>query len=360
MAVAEPLRYPADRVCIVLLTGLGDVVNGLPLVNLLKEHDPSRHITWVVEPMPSGVLRHHPAVDEVIVYHKRRGAAGVRDLWRTMRRHRFDLALNLNIYFKSIWPTLFSRASHRLGFGPDRARDGVWMAANHHIAAGPRVHSVDLFLEFAEHLGIRRREVRYGLRLTDEERREQERFFAPLRDRPVVALVPASSTPKRDWLPERYARVAAALQRDFGLHVVLVGGPGEREASIAAEIARTPGASPVWALGDGVRRLLWLIGGSDLVISPDTGPLHIARALEVPVIGLFGHTNPWRTGPYRCYQDLWVDRYTEPGADPDPAAVTPKHGRMQQITADDVLERVQRAVTRYIGGGGAPPAEPAS
>jgi heptosyltransferase I len=356
--VAEPLRYPADRVCIVLLTGLGDVINGLPLVNLLKAHDPSRRITWVVEPMPSGVLRHHPAIDEVIVYHKRRGAAGVRDLWRTMRRHRFDLTLNLNIYFKSVWPTLFSRAPNRLGFGPDRARDGVWLAANHHIAPGPRVHTVDLFLEFAEHLGIQQREVRYDLRLTEEECREQREFFAPLRDRPVVAMVPASANARKDWLPERYAEVATALERDFGFHVVLVGGPGERETAIATEIVERSGASPVWGLGDGVRRLLWLIGGSDLVISPDTGPLHIARALDVPVIGLYGHTNPWRAGPYRRYQDLWVDRYTDPGAAPDPTVFGPRHGRMQQITVDDVLERAQRAVTRYIGGGGAPSAGP--
>jgi heptosyltransferase I len=97
---------------------------------------------------------------------------------------------------------------------------------------------------------------------------------------------------------------------------------------------------PVWALGDSIRRLTWLIDGCRLVIAPDTGPVHIARALEVPVIGLYGHTNPWRVGPYRKYEDLWIDRYNEPGDAPDPSLFDPKHGRMELIEVSDVLEKV--------------------
>jgi heptosyltransferase I len=84
------------------------------------------------------------------------------------------------------------------------------------------------------------------------------------------------------------------------------------------------------------------------VVAPDTGPLHIAHALEVPVVGLFAHTNPWRVGPYRRYRDLVVDRYTEPGAEPDPSAYHPKDHRMDAITVGDVLERVELARRRYL------------
>ncbi|MBX6364681.1 MAG: ADP-heptose--LPS heptosyltransferase I, partial [Gemmatimonadetes bacterium] len=79
-------RGAGERICIVLLTGLGDVVHGLPLVNALRRQDPTRHITWIAEPMPAQLLVGHPAVDDVVVYEKRRGAAGVRDLWRALRR----------------------------------------------------------------------------------------------------------------------------------------------------------------------------------------------------------------------------------------------------------------------------------
>ena len=90
----------------------------------------------------------------------------------------------------------------------------------------------------------------------------------------------------------------------------------------------------------GIARLIWLIGSSRLLIAPDTGPVHIARALEVPVVGLFGHTNPWRVGPYRKYAHLWIDRYTEPGEAPDPGNATPRLGRMEQISTDDVMQKV--------------------
>lgn len=338
------LRYPARDVCIVLLTGLGDVIHGLPIVNALKDDDPSRRITWVVEPMPSAALRHHPSIDHVVVYQKKRGVRGLMDLRRDLAGRRFDLTINLNVYVKSAWPTLLSRAPHRLGFGRDRAAEGTWLAANHHLGPTPREHTQDLFFKFLDHLRVPRpAEPEWRITLSQDEARAQAAFFAPLRDRPVVALVPASANAKKDWFPDRYARVVDALERDFGYRTVLIGGPGEREQAIAREIVERAEAEPVWALGDSVRRLMWLAGGADLVIGPDTGPLHIARACGVPVIGLFGHTNPWRVGPYRAWQELWIDRYTDPGTPPDPSDFRPRMGRMEQITPEDVLERVARA-----------------
>ncbi len=340
-----------DRVCIVLLTGLGDVVHGLPIVNALKDEDPDRHVTWVVEPMPSGLLLPHPAVDEVVVYEKSRGTRGILELRRKLAGKRFDLTINLNYYFKSVWPTLLSRAPHRLGFDWGRSRDGVWFAANHHVPARPRRHTQDIFLEFLEYLGVPAVEPEWRIPITREERRAQGEFFAGLADRPVVAIVPASANPKKDWLANRYAAVIDVLEHDLGFGTVLVGGPGERENRLAREIASLTSGRPVWGLGDGIRRLVWMLEGSDLVIAPDTGPVHIARALGVPVVGLYGHTNPWRVGPYRAFQDLWVDRYTDPGEEPDPSRFDPKDGRMEQITVNDVLDRVERARRDHLRAG---------
>jgi heptosyltransferase I len=345
--MSEP-RWPAKRVCIVLLTGLGDVVHGLPLVNALKDDDPERRITWVVEPMPAPLLKPHPSIDEVVVYRKKDGWRGVRELARALGGKRFDLTINLNVYTKSVWPTLLSRAPHRMGFDRGRSFEGVWLASNHRIPPRPRAHTQEMFLEFLDHLRIPRPDpLEWRIPLTDQEKRAQAEFFGALDGRPVAAVVPASAQARKDWLPERYAAVVDALERDFGFRAVLLGGPGEREQRLAREISGLASTEPVWALGDGIRRLLWLIGGSSLMIAPDTGPLHIARAFDVPVIGLYGHTNPWRVGPFRKYEDLWVDRYTDEGHDPDPSDRTPKRGRMETITVDDVLERVQRAVDRY-------------
>lgn len=342
------LRWPAQNICIVLLTGLGDVVHGLPLVNALKDDDPTRRITWIVEPMPAPLLTPHPAVDEVIVYEKKRGLRGVVDLRRKLAGRKFDLTLNLNVYFKSVWPTVLSGAPHRLGFDRGRSFEGVWLFSNHHLQRRPRAHTQDMILEFLEVLGLPvPAELTWRIPITDVERAAQAEFFGGLDGRPVAAIVPATANPKKDWSADRWAQVADALDRDLGFQVILVGGPGAREQAIAREITERAATKPVWALGDGIRRLAWLLDGSSLVLGPDTGPVHIARAMEKPVIGLYGHTNPWRVGPWRKYQDLWIDTYTDPGAQPDPSGWNPKLDRMERITPDNVLARVQHAVDHY-------------
>ena len=331
-----------SHICIVLLTGLGDVVHGLPVVNALKRVWPDTRITWVVEPMPSGILRPHRAIDNVIVFHKKKGLAGVRELRAHMRRHRFDLTLNFNIYTKSVWPTLLSRAPVRWTFGSDRAREGVWLAGNHRLPPQPRRHTQDMFFEFLDALRIDHDVVEWNLEMTPEERAHQREFVASLEGRRAVAIVPASANAKKDWPADRYVAVVDAIERDFGARAVLVGGPGEREVSAARHIEQHAARAPLWQMGDGVRRLIWLLDACSAVVAPDTGPLHIARALETPVIGLYGHTNPWRVGPYRAYEDLWLDAYTD--GTPDPSNAEPKLDRMERITSQMVIEKLDRAL----------------
>ncbi|HUG39826.1 MAG TPA: glycosyltransferase family 9 protein [Longimicrobiales bacterium] len=340
-------------VCVVLLSGLGDVVHGLPVVNALKRDDPTRRITWVVEPLSAPLLRHHPAVDEVVVFEKRKGPRGVLQLARSMAGRRWDLTLNFNIYFKSVFPTVLSRAPVRVGLDRGRSADGVWLFANVRTPPRPRAHTQDMFLELLDVVGVEPRPVTWRLTPTAEERAEQHAFFERFQ-RPVVAIVPASANPRKDWIPERYAVVIDALHGDFGMDSVIVGGPSERERQLTDRILDAASSRPTVALGEGVRRLLWLLGGSSLVIAPDTGPVHVARAMDVPVIGLYGHTNPWRVGPWRRYEDLWVDAYTEPGDPPDPSDAAPKLGRMTRITPESVLVRVDRAVAGYGVGRAGP------
>src|SRR5215216_1829429 len=186
---------PPMRICIVLLTGLGDVVHGLPIVNAIKRAWPHAHITWVVEPMPSGILRPHPSVDDVIVFHKKGGWRGVMRLRKELKSRHFDVALNFNIYFKSIFAMLFSGAPRRIGFDRARARDGVWLFANQHLHRGPRKHTQDLFLEFLDVLGIPAEPLQWLIPLTETEQLEQEAFFDNLKDKPIVGVVSASANP---------------------------------------------------------------------------------------------------------------------------------------------------------------------
>lgn len=344
------MTWPAERphFCIVLLTGLGDVVHGLPLVNAIRDRYPDAEITWIVEPMPSGILRNHPSIDNVVVYRRAEGVRGILDLRRQLKAlRRPDVTLNLNVYFKSIWPAMLSRAPRRIGFDKARSFEGVWLISNDKLGSRPRAHTADMFLEFAEHLSIPVPNPEWRIRCTDEELVEARDFFRQFAGYPVATIVPASATVKKDWLGERWARVATRLSTDYGFRVVLAGGPGARERAIARSIEERATAPVISALGDSVRRLAATIRGSSLVLAPDTGPVHIARAFDVPVVGLYGHTNPWRVGPWRAFEDLWVDRYTDPGTAPNASNRIPKWDRMPMITVDDVMSKVELAVRKY-------------
>jgi heptosyltransferase I len=283
----------------------------------------------------------------VVVFRKSDGVRAVNALRRDLAGRRFDLAINLNIYFKSIFPTVLSRAPHRLGFDRGRARDAVWLAANHHLLSGPRKHTQDLFLEFADMLGLAAEPLEWRLEPTAEEMDEQARFFDALGGEPAVGIVPASANAKKDWPAERYPALVDALHAELGLRTVLIGGPGARETEVARHIMDHAHAKPIDGMGDGVRRLIWLTGGCRLLIAPDTGPVHIAPAHGVPVVGLYAHTNPWRVAPSRAYEDLWVDRYNEPGASADASVADPRHERMELITVRDIVERAAVALERY-------------
>lgn len=342
------------RVGIVCLTGIGDVVHALPLARDLKRDDPSREVVWVGEPAPAEVVRNHPDVDRVVVFRKGAGWRGVRELRAAFRDDRCDLTLNLMRYLKGAIAATATRAPVRLGLPPSKTRDGARWFNTQALAEGPWQHTQDLFLRFREPLGLPSdAPVTWGIRFTDEEIAERDRYFTPLRaasQGPVVGLVLGTANASKDWPAEHYAPLAQALVSDFGATVVLVGGPSDRERH-AAEGIRAAGVSVEDRLGDSVRAMMWHVDGVDLLVSPDTGPLHLAHALETPVVGLFGHTNPWRVGPWRRYRELVIDRYTDPDEAPDPSRYDPRDRRMEQISVADVVEAVESGLTRYGSGG---------
>lgn len=331
-------------------------MHGLPLAADIKRADPGHRVVWVAQPAPAQVLRHHPHVDDVLLFDtatRMRGLRHVVGLWRRMRGLHADLTLNAQRYLKSLWPTVFSGAPVRVGLPRSKTRDGIFLAHTHALEDGPWKHTQDLFLDFRWALGVSRdAPVSWDVTFSPEERAEQQDFFDRRTGRRTVGLVLASAGPAKDWPVECYAELADALAADFELDVILLAGPSARERERAAHVVRNAASEPTDCVGDGLRRLMWLVDGCRLIVSPDTGPLHIAHALDVPVIGLYGHTNPWRVGPYRRFTELVVDRYTEPGEAPDPASYHPKAHRMERISLGDVLEKVEVALRRYPSGRG--------
>jgi heptosyltransferase I len=335
-----------DRVGIVMMSAVGDAVHVLPVINAIRRHHPPARITWVLQPGPATLVRGHPQVDEVLEFHRNRGFRAFVEIRRALAERPFDLVLNLQVYFKAGIVTSFTQAPVKLGFDRERARDANWMFTTHRIPPHPvGQHVQDQYFEFLSALGIDPEPVAWGLGPWDDERPWQREFFAPF-ERPVAALVVATSKPDKDWLPDRWAAVVDALYHDFGMQPVLVGGRTPRELAAEAEIFARAHHKPVSALGSGLRRLVSIFDGAALVISPDTGPMHIAVALNRPVISLIGYTNPRRTGPWRRFHDLIIDAYGDPGED-YPISMDHRSGRMPRITVDDVLGRVEHWRTTY-------------
>lgn len=343
---------PPSSIAVVMLSAIGDAVHVLPVVNALRRAYPRTRITWIIQPVPHVLVRDHPAVDEFIVFHRRRGVralASYRELRRAVAGRSFDVVLALQVYLKAGLITAMLRSPLRLGFDRARARDLNWLFTTQRIPPRPGQHVQDQYFEFLHALGVDPEPVEWGIRLSEEESRAQQAFFAEI-DRPVCALVVGTSKRKKNWAPERYAQVVDALQADFGMRAVLIGGPAPIERELADRIVTAASVRPLDALGNDVRRLVYLIAGSDLVISPDTGPLHIARALDVPVIGLYGYTNPKRTGPYRKYTDLVVDGYARYAGEPYAVSMEYRPDGMDRVTVDAVLQRVELAQARYVHG----------
>jgi heptosyltransferase I len=338
-----------DRVGVVMLSTAGGAVWTLPVLNAIKRAHPRATISWIAQPGTAALIEEHPAVDEIIPFNRDRGVIGYLELRKRLAIQPFDTVLVLQSYLKTGVVAGMTRAAVKIGVDRARARDFGWVFTNRELPTQPIRHMQDQFLEFLQPLGISPEPLEYRLRPSESERAWQQELFKPF-ERPAVPLVIGTTKPEKDWPPERWAALADALWYDFGLEPVLVGGRSERELAAERVVNSIAKRTPRSALGSGLRRLLAILDASALAISPDTGPIHMAVAIERPVIGLYGYTNPKRTGPYRRYQDLLVDAFGDPGESYDASAPN-RAGRMSRIAVRDVLERVERWRASYASSG---------
>ncbi|MEO7457063.1 MAG: glycosyltransferase family 9 protein [Gemmatimonadaceae bacterium] len=339
------IETPLRRVGIVMMSAVGDAVHVLPLLTALKRHSPDTRVTWVLQPGAATLVRGHWAVDDIVEFDRSRGWRAYPAVRSALAERQFDVVLALQVYFKAGIVTSFTHAPIKLGFDRARARDLNFLFTTHRLPAREGQHVQDQYFEFLEALGIPHEPVTWDLGPWDGERAWQSEFLSQF-DRPIAPIVVATSKAEKDWAPERWAEVCNALQADYGLQPVLVGGRSPRELAaekIILEQAKVPVHS---ALGSGLRKLVGILDGAALVLSPDTGPLHMTVALDRPVISLMGYTNPKRVGPYRRFHDLLIDAYGEPGED-YPLSMENRPGRMSRISVQDVLDKVEHWKTTY-------------
>lgn len=344
----DPLREivlpePPRRVAIVRMSAIGDSVHALPVIASLRKAWRDTHISWVIQKVPHMLMSGRPDVDEFLCFRRELGARAYLDFRRRLQDRTFDLVLDLQPVFKGGVVTQLLPAPLKLGYDRSRSQDFSWLATNCRLPACATAHTQDELLEFVEVLGVPvRRE--WNFFFTETERNDQRGWRQKI-DRRVLAVVLCSSHSQKNWILERYARVLDIAAHDLNLEPVIVGGPSTEERDWATRLIELSKASPRVELGTDLRRMAWLLGASDFVLSPDTGPLHVAVGLGTPTVGLYGYTDPKRSGPYRRFSELTVDQYTRLG-ETNPSRKKRK-GNMERIQAEDVLEKLELALQKY-------------
>ena len=291
-----------ERVCILKPSALGDVVNALPVLSALRERWPEAHFSWVINRGLRGLLDGHPDLDEVIPFDRAsvrptpRGIAEVARFLRGLRRRRFDLVIDLQGLFRSGLMAAASGAPVRVGRRD--AREGSARFLTHQVGpTGPAAHAVDLLLPIARAFGAEVDPPRFVLPISEADLRWARSTLADV-PRPRLVLNLGARWVTKRWPPARFAEVARRAVDRFGAGLVLLGAPEDRP--IVAEFGSAArGLS--WldlCAGTTLPQLGALASESDLVLSNDTGPLHLAAAAGARVVGIYTCTTPELNGPY--------------------------------------------------------------
>lgn len=290
-----PPKFAAQRILIVLHGSIGDVTRALPLLGLLRAGYPKAFIAWSVEPASAPLLDGNPLLDEVIRFERGQWWSFGGFLQR-IRRGKFDLVLDLQRHLKSGVISWVSGAPHRLGFHRSDGKEGNWLFNNLTIPRyGDSIPKLEHYLKFAEFLGLPSAPLRWDFALTDGEQAAVDDHLRAL-NRPFAALFLASRWQSKDWFPDQIAACADLLRREYGLGVVLLGSGSDDALAEQVVTLAQPGVVSL-AGRTSLREAIGVIAKAKLALGPDTGLMHIAAALKVPVISLWGATDPARTGP---------------------------------------------------------------
>lgn len=351
--MSELCAQAPRTVAIVKLSALGDVCHTLPVVRTLQRAWPTTHFSWIIGRTEARLLGGIADI-EFIEFDKRAGIAGYRAVRRALRDRPIDVLLHMQFAWRASLIAALLRAPLKLGYDRERALDLQWLFTTHRIDPAPREHVMDALFGFARRLGVQQRDYRWDIPVPEAARGYAERLIPE--GVPALIISPCSSHTARNWHAAGYAAVgdhAAGL----GLKVVICGGRTPLEQRMGAEIAahmRAPCSNVVGQ--DTLPEFYAALARARVLLTPDSGPAHMATSLGVPVVGLYAATNPARSGPYFSL-DLCVDRFDaaarrflgRPAAELPWRTKIERPGVMELITTADVIGQLEAALRRPGG-----------
>jgi len=323
-------------------------------VRTLQAARPDTPIHWIIDKVGHKLLDGLPGV-VFHAYDKKTGMAGVKELRKQLPPGRFDALLQMQVAFRANLLSAFIPAERRIGYDRSRSKDLHGLFINERIPDRPGIHVLDAIGSFCEPLGLRQTEVSWDLAVPPSAH-EWAAAQWPDDGRPVLMISPCSSHVMRNWYADRYAAVANHASAR-GWQVVLCGGRSELERSMADAIL-TQLATPALDLvgRDTLKQLPALLARANLVMTPDSGPMHIANAMGTKVLGLHAASNPHRSGPYSDRR-YCVDRYDDAArkylgkqaADLKWGTKIEFDDVMELITVEDGIAAFERYVADHVG-----------
>ena len=286
------------KILVVKPSSLGDIVHSLPFLNSLKTCFPKAEIHWVIAKGLEGLLECHPMVDKLIVINKdmwkelsrtKDTIREVRQLLKDIRSEQYDLAVDLQGLFRSGIITMATRAPVRMGFS--EAREGSRLFYNVRVKGGKDVHAVERYLKLAGALGCDEKNILFPFSLCRGGMKNLEDITGGLKEYAVI--VPGARWGTKIWPAANFGGIASLLP----VQSIVIG--SRSDSLIAEKVVQASGGKAVSLAGKtSLAELIELMRHATLVVSNDSGPLHIAAGFRVPVVAIFGPTSPVRTGPY--------------------------------------------------------------
>lgn len=296
------------NILLVKLSAIGDVVHTLPSLGALRRLYPRAHITWVVEEAAAGLVISHPWLDHVIVLRRKSWLRNLgkgeisatigelREFIGLLRARNYDLVIDFHGLLKSSLVVLLSSGKRKVGFDSYQELSGLFVREKVFEDLGK--HAVDRYLDLVRHLGANPSEADFFLPCREESRKKVKYLLKEggiAEGESFVAVNPVALWETKLWPEEKFARLCDLIIGELGVRVVLTGTESDRMRRIA-HLIKTPALDLTGQTS--LQDLVCLYGMAKLVVTTDTGPMHIAAAAGAPVVALFGPTDPKRTGPY--------------------------------------------------------------
>jgi heptosyltransferase I len=334
-----------ESVCVLRLSAIGDTCHVLPVIRTLQTAWPQTRFTWIIGKVEAKLLGHIPDIEFIVV-----DKGSSRTSWRTLRAalrgRQFDVLMHMQLALRASMLSTLVRAKVKLGFDRKRARELQWLFTTNRLRPATNQHVMDSLFGFAEKFHVYEKVLRWDIPIPDAAR-EYARRVAPDGEQTLI-ISPCSSHALRNWRNEHYAQVADYATGNLGMHVVLCGGRSEIERRSGEQIANLMKQPCSNTIGqDTLLEFLATLERATILLSPDSGPAHMASAVGTPVIGLYAATNPARSGPYLSRQ--WcIDKYDaaarlvygKPASELPWTTKIERPGVMDLITPDEVIRKL--------------------